>query len=51
LAGHLRRPFDQASTTCRGFDVVCRKEVCEHGDRTACTCSHGSLPEQVLGRE
>jgi len=46
LTRTLRRPWDQAGATCGGFDVIGRKEVCEHGYRTAWTGRHGSL----LGR-
>jgi hypothetical protein len=42
-ACQLRRAFDNAGAPGGGFDVVCRKAVCEHGYRTACTGRHGGL--------
>ena len=44
LAGTLRGALDKAGTTRGSCDVVCGKDVCEHGDRTVCTCSPRSLP-------
>jgi hypothetical protein len=42
-ACHRRRTLDKAAATDRGFEVVGRLELGEHGDRTAWTGRHGSL--------